>query len=277
MTGHPLVSVVIPVYNGMPYLPIAVRAVLAQDYPNLEVVVVENASTDGGAEWLRNVEDPRLRVVYRSATQPAGDNWTQAVAESRGEFVKLVCADDLIEPTTISRQVEALQAEPSAVLASARRRVVDGAGRVLRSQHGLDHLHGAVTAEQALRDCCLAGTNTLGEPAAVLFRGDALRDAMPWDGRWPYMIDVATYARVLRAGGAVCEPEVLATFRVSGTSWSSSLIGQQRSQFRAWREEVLAQGRVRLTRPERLRAELALTARTVGRRVHFWWAARGAR
>ena len=51
MTG--LASIVIPVYNGMPFLPEAVASALAQDYRDLEVVVVENGSTDGTAEWLR--------------------------------------------------------------------------------------------------------------------------------------------------------------------------------------------------------------------------------
>ncbi len=273
----PLASIVIPVYNGQPYLPAAVESALASDYAPLEVVVVENASTDGSAQWLRGVTDPRLRVVHRDRTQPAGDNWTQAIAESRGEFVKLMCADDLIAPDAMSEQVAALLAAPDAVLAASRRRVVDGGGRVLRASHGLNHLRGAVSAERALRDCCLAGTNTLGEPAAVLFRGDVVRAAMPWDDRWPYMIDVATYARVLRSGGAVCDQAVLATFRVSGTSWSSSLIGQQRQQFRGWRDALIAEGRVPFGILDRVRSEAALAARTVGRRAHFWLAARRER
>lgn len=280
MSG-PLASIVIPVYTGMPFLAEAVASALAQDYEPLEVVVVENASTDGSAAWLREVTDPRVRVVYRDATQSAGDNWTQAIAESRGDFVKLMCADDFVVPTAMSRQVAALRDNPRAVLAAARRRVVDGSGRTLRAQHGLNHLHGSVSARHALRDCLLAGTNTLGEPAAVLFRGDAVRAAMPWDGRWPYMIDIATYAKALREGGAAsevfCDHEVLAAFRVSGGSWSSSLIGQQRNQFRGWRDALIAEGTIPFSRLDLLRSEAALAARTVGRRAHFWLAARRER
>ncbi len=277
MSDGPLASVVIPVYNGMPYLPAAVESALAQDYAALEVVVIENGSTDGSAQWLRERHDPRLRVVYRDKTQPPGDNWTQAVGESRGEFVKLMCADDLIAPNAVSRQVGSLLAAPSAVLAASRRKVIDGTGRVLRRQHGLVHLAGEVSAAVALRDCCLAGTNTLGEPAAVMFRGDDLRAAMPWDDRWPYMIDIATYADVLRSGDVIADHAVLAAFRVSGTSWSSTLIGRQREQFRGWRDAVVAEGRVRLSGLDRLRSEAALAARTAGRRLHFWRAARSER
>ncbi len=61
----------------------------------------------------------------------------------------------------------------------------------------------------------------------MLFDGDAIRAAMPWRADWPYMIDVATYAKVLAHGSVVCDPEVLASFRLSASSWSSSLLDQQ--------------------------------------------------
>ena len=72
----PLVSIVIPVFNGMPYVQDAVRSALRQTYKNLEIHVLDNSSDDGTAPWLMSLEDPRLRVHFRDATQPVGDNWT---------------------------------------------------------------------------------------------------------------------------------------------------------------------------------------------------------
>ena len=158
-----LVSIVIPVYNGMPFLVEAVGSALAQDYPDIEVVVVENHSSDDGAAWLRSVEDPRLRVVFRDSTQPAAANWTQAVAESSGQFVKLMCADDLITRDAISRQVALLRANPAAVLAASRRRIIDERGEVLKASHGLGRLRGAVSGTDAVRDCLLAERVRAGE------------------------------------------------------------------------------------------------------------------
>lgn len=272
-----LVSIVIPVYNGMPTLPAAVSGALAQTYRDLEVVVLDNASTDGGSDWLREQHDPRLRVIHRDVLQPAADNWTQAIAESRGSFVKLLCADDLIEPRTIEVQVADLVAAPSAVMASARRRVIDASGRVMRERHGLGSLRGVVDGTAAIRYCCVAGTNVLGEPSAVLFRGDEIRRAMPWTATWPYLIDLATYAQVLRSGGVVCNPEVLASFRVSATSWSASLIGQQYAQFRAWRDALLAGGDIRLSGAERARSDVNLRVRAFARQQYFRRAQRRSR
>ena len=273
MTGG-LVSIVIPVYNGMPFLPDALESALAQGYSDLEVVVVENGSTDGTADWLRGQNDARLRVVYRSETQSPGDNWTQAIAESSGRFVKLMCADDLIAPQAVSRQVSAIHEHPGALMAACRRRIIDSSGAELRAAHGLGRLRGEVDGLRALRDCCLAGTNTLGEPAAVLFDGSAIRRAMPWDARWPYMIDLATYSKVLEHGSVVCDHAVLAAFRVSATSWSSSLLDQQPSQFRGWRDNLVDTRGLPFSRLDHLRSEASLRIRTVARRIYFKQVAR---
>jgi glycosyltransferase involved in cell wall biosynthesis len=272
----PLVSIVIPVYNGMPFLRDALDCALGQTYANLEIVVIENNSSDGTAEYLQGVADDRLRVVYRTSTQPAAENWTQAVSESRGDFVKLMCADDLIALTAIERQVSALLAHPGSVLAACRRRIIDDRGDELKDSHGLGHLSGRISGEKAVRDCLLAGTNVLGEPAAVLMNGPLVRAAMPWHPEWPYMIDVATYADVLRSGDAVCEREVLASFRVSANSWSSQLLTQQPIQFRGWRDGVIASGQVPFSRLDRLVSEANLRVRTLGRRAYFRKVARRA-
>ena len=271
-----LASIVIPVYNGMPFLVDAVASALAQDYSPLEVVVVENGSTDGSAQWLREQADGRLRVVYRDQTQPAGENWTQAIGESRGAYVKLMCADDLIEPTAVSRQVAQIREHAGTLMAASRRRIIDQHGAILKASHGLGSRSGVISGHQAVRDCLLAGTNTLGEPAAVLFDGEAIRTAMPWLATWPYMIDVATYAKVLAHGSVYCDPTVLASFRVSPDSWSSTLLDQQPVQFRGWREDVVASGLVPFSGVDRLRSEAALRVRTAARRVYFTRVARRA-
>lgn len=277
VTGsRPLASIVIPVYNGMPFLIEAVLSALAQDYAPLEVVVVENNSSDGSAEWLRAQSDERLRVVYREATQPAGDNWTQAVLESTGDYVKLMCADDLIEPTAVGLQVRQILDHANVVMAASKRRIIDMDGSVMKSSHGLGSRSGVLDGRKALRDCLLAGTNTLGEPAAVMFDGPSIRSAMPWVATWPYMIDVATYAKVLSLGEVFCDRSVLASFRVSPDSWSSTLLELQPVQFRGWRDEVVRQQVVSFSAADRIRSEGALRLRTFARKRYFARVARRA-
>ena len=275
--SSPLVSIVIPVFNGMPYLVDCVGSALAQTYPEIEVVVIENHSDDGSAEWLRSQADPRLRVVYRDSTQPAPENWTQAIQESTGRFVKLMCADDLIRKDTIAIQVADLVAHPEAVMAASRRRIIDPQGKSMKDKHGLPSMSGVIDGPVALRACCLTGTNPFGEPAAVMFDGDKIRSVMPWRSQWPYMIDVATYAELLRDGSVVCDQSVLASFRVTATSWSSTLLSQQPIQFRAWRDDMIASGVVKFSAIDRLRSDLSIRGRALGRKAYFWQVARAGR
>ncbi len=274
---HQLVSIVIPVFNGMPYLPEALTSALEQDYPNLEIVVIDNASTDGTSEYLTGLDDPRLRVIHRENTQPAAANWSEAIHSARGDLVKLVCADDLITSSAITKQVALLQSHTRSGLVANRRAVMNGAGQIIKRQHGLDGLRGEVDGIETIRACLHAGTNLLGEPACLLFRTDAIKAVMPWEDRWPYMTDMATYARVLSSTSVVCDPDPLATFRISATSWSSALLENQPKQFAGWRAHVTQDSTLHWSASDQIKSNINLAIRTAARRIYFLREQRAAR
>lgn len=253
----------------MPYLKEAVTSALEQSYENIEVIVIENASTDTSAEWLKGQKDLRLRVVYRSELQSAGLNWTQAVHEGTGEYLKLLCADDLLDPTIVADQVAALEAQPQAVIVASKRRVIDSRGKVIKQTHGLTGLKQIEQGSSALRKCFLAGTNLLGEPASVLFRTSEIRAVMPWHTTWPYVTDVGTYAQVLRRGELLTINKVQASFRIAATSWSASLLSEQESQFALWQKSELGTGFVTLTLIEKTRSTVNRKLRTFARKLFF--------
>ena len=125
----PRVSVVVPVFNGMPYLRDLADALIKQDYPDLEIVFSETGSTDGSAEFLATLDDPRIRIITPDAPG-AARNWTAATEAAQGDFIKLVCQDDLIVAGAISRQVQDLEPHPTAVMAFAPRDIIDARGSV---------------------------------------------------------------------------------------------------------------------------------------------------
>jgi len=114
------VSVVIPVHNGLPFLPETLASVLGQTQPPDEIVVVENGSTDGTLEWLRSLADPRVQILVQQNFVSPAENWATAVTAATGDLVKLVCADDLLEPVTLAEQARALAHHPDAVMVAAR-------------------------------------------------------------------------------------------------------------------------------------------------------------
>lgn len=236
------VSVVIPVHNGMPHLPETIRSVLRQTRVPDQVVVVENGSTDGTAEWLRSSCPDSVVVIVQPALVGPAANWTTAMEHASGDLVKLLCADDLLEPTALERQVEALENHPRAVLAASQRRIIEESGRTLASARGLGPLRGEIEGRAVVRACAVRGQNLLGEPCSVLFRRVAVTRHLPWDESLPYLIDLDMYSRVLQDGSAVAVRESLARFRLATGSWSSRLAGVQRAQFEAWRDRAVHTG-----------------------------------
>jgi glycosyltransferase involved in cell wall biosynthesis len=226
-------SVCVPVYNGARYVAACVSSILTQTHQDLQLIVVDNASTDGTRAVLAPfLADSRVTLLTSDKTIPAADNWNRALAEAEAEFVKLVCADDVLDATCVERQIQAAQAEPDVVLVAAQRRIIDAAGTVVRPRHGLGRLEGTVPGPTAVRECVRAGTNLLGEPAAVLMRRTALERAGPFDGAYAYLIDLELWCRLLSLGQLVALREPLADFRVHGESWSAGLAAEQAAQTR---------------------------------------------
>lgn len=109
-TIGPLVSVIIPAYNAESYLRDAIDSALAQTYKNLEVIVVNDGSTDGTAAVGRSC-GPRVRVVDQENRGPAGARNT-GFAAAAGNIIALLDADDLWMPGRIQACVDLLQSDP---------------------------------------------------------------------------------------------------------------------------------------------------------------------
>lgn len=109
---QPLVSVVIPTHNRAHLLPRAVMSVLGQTWRNLELIVVDDGSSDATAEVLARIDDPRLRVVRRNQGTTAGAARNAGIAAARGDYIAFNDDDDIWLPHKLERQVGALIEAP---------------------------------------------------------------------------------------------------------------------------------------------------------------------
>lgn len=270
---QPLVSVVVPVYNGMPHLVDLTASLLAQDYSPLEIVFSEGGGSDGSLDYLLAINDPRVRIVRQPKGTSAAENWTAVTYEARGEFTKLICQDDLLEPTAISRQVDDLLSHPEADVAIAQRNIVDAKGHVLFERRGLTGIKGntgtVTSGSDVLRTCYLQGTNVIGEPLAVLFRTETLRNSMPWDDSNPLMLDLNTYTKVAQQSAFVVRRESVGAFRVSTSSWSTRLASQQLQQTKTWQDDYAAHVSPVPSSVSKLRALIGRHKQTMLRRFAY--------
>jgi glycosyltransferase involved in cell wall biosynthesis len=104
-----LVSVIVPVHNAARFLPDALASVAAQDYPEIETIVVDDGSTDGSGDIAESTPD--VRCIRQERQGPAAARNT-AVASSTGAFLAFLDADDLLPSTKLIRQVGYLRANP---------------------------------------------------------------------------------------------------------------------------------------------------------------------
>jgi glycosyltransferase involved in cell wall biosynthesis len=238
MAAMPRVSVVVPAFGNASYIRAAVASVLAQTYPDFELVIADHSSSDGTWEILQEfVADPRVRLLRTPAGGGAVRNWNRVTQEARGELVKLVCGDDLLAPEALAKQVATFDAHDiitggnirggEVVMVASSRDVVDASGRVVVRNHGLGGLSGRVPGRDAIRRSVLRGANIFGEPCCVLLRRSVLDSVGGWHGDPGYLIDQSTYCRVLLRGDLAVAPGTLAAFRVSSTQLSVALAREQ--------------------------------------------------
>ena len=128
LTAGPLVSVVIPARNEARNIARCVRSILASSYASLEVIVVDDRSTDGTGEIVERLGDPRVRVIHGAELPPRwfGKQWAmvRGYRAARGELLLFADADTRQEPELIPRAVAALQAERADLLSVVPRQEV---------------------------------------------------------------------------------------------------------------------------------------------------------
>ena len=126
----PLVSVLIPAYNHASYVRAAVESVLGQTYGNLELIAIDDASSDATWNVLQSFEDERLRLYRHDSNQGAHATLNEALGMVRGEFVAIINSDDVFAPTRIAACLETLR-NTGADLVGSDIILIDAAGEPL--------------------------------------------------------------------------------------------------------------------------------------------------
>lgn len=134
MTAAPRLSIGLPVYNGENFLAKSLDALLGQNYSDFELIISDNASTDGTADICHDYarRDARIRYVRQLHNIGAAPNHNFVLAQARGELFKLASHDDLYARDLLKRCIEALDERSHVVLAHSWSAVIDTAGQVTR-------------------------------------------------------------------------------------------------------------------------------------------------
>ena len=210
----PAVSVVLPVRNGQATIGEAVASVLAQTRGDLELIVVDDGSTDGTREVLAAVSDRRLRMLSTPGLGPAASR-NRGIEHAAANTIAFIDADDVWLPEKLETQLAALDANAVAAVAYCWTDYVDEAGGYVcpDSRPVFDR---DVYEQLLTRNFIDSGSN-------VVVRKRALLDVGCFDESLPVVEDWDLYIRLAARHAFVCAPVVLVHYRLSAASLTTRI------------------------------------------------------
>jgi glycosyltransferase involved in cell wall biosynthesis len=203
----PLVSIVVPSYNHGRYLKEAIDSILAQDYLRVELIVIDDGSTDSSREILAAYGHRFHWEFQENQGQVATLNrgWTM----SKGDIIGYLSADDLLLPGSVSAAVDCLRQHPEAVLSYSDFNLIDPDSAVVRR---------VVAPECTYRDMVVKMLCPPGPGA--FFRRTAFEKAGLWHTGYKQMLDFEYWLRLGLHGRFIHIPQILAAYRVHQGSQS---------------------------------------------------------
>lgn len=205
MNAAPAVSVLMTVHDAGPFLEPAVRSVLTQEWRDLELVLIDNASQDDAVDRLCAGErDPRLRVFREPTNRGIAGGTNRAAAVARGRWIAVMDHDDIALPAKLARQVTWLEAHPEAGGVAARTELIDDTGR---------KIGGDFTLHEAGEHRTFTAFSQAANFGSHLFRRKVV-EAFPRREEFPFNSDFDFVARVAERWPVAALPEVLFRYRV---------------------------------------------------------------
>lgn len=225
------VTVLIAVFDGGAYLRDAVDSVLGQTYPDFELLLVDDASTDGAIDALP--ADSRIRVLHNEANVGQVPSLNRGLEEAHGEYVARLDADDVMLPHRLERQVAVLDAEPAVALVGTWLDVVDESGTTWSTVRGrVDDYAGFVSA-------ILADRIPFGHPS-LMYRRDAVVGLGGYDASLAPSEDKDLYRRLaLQRYDARVVAEPLVRYRRHAAQLSQAQMTRQLDHDRESQERFL--------------------------------------
>jgi glycosyltransferase involved in cell wall biosynthesis len=259
-----LVSICIPTYNGSRWLGECIDSALSQSYPDLEILIVDDASTDDTITIARSFKDHRIRIVANEKNRGLVANWNESVRLAKGEFIKFLFQDDVLRPACVERMMELFSTHPRLGLVfSPRETIIEpdvGAEAARRWLAYGESLHQSFDVSPGLNDgpklfeqhlakrflsCCI------GEPTTVLIKQECFQRLGLFNPRLHQICDIEMWLRIMCFYDIGFIDEKLSAFRFHAGSATSANDRTRKHTFdMLWLlEGLLSHDRIRMNHP----------------------------
>ena len=263
----PAISVCIPTYNGAKYIAQTIESILNQTFTDFEIIVSDDGSSDKTLEIVGSFNDPRIVRIDRLSKVGAEANWNNAVANASASLVKLVCQDDILYPQCLEVEVQTMSKSENQDVSFCfhlRDFVTPNSRKLSARRVGYSNLQ-KYSKTEILTKVVRSGGNPIGEPMAVTMRKLSLNSAGKFRG--DYVIDLDMWSKLSDQGSALFIEQHLSAFRISKTSWTSSLKKSQLSSVRTLSKKLQVDSDGAITKFDLLRGQIVGLVRAPVRQV----------
>jgi len=242
------VSVIIPTRNRLAFLKEAVGSVMAQTLSSCEAVVVDDASSDGTAEWLAGQGSQRLTTIVQQEHAERAVARNRGLERARGEFVLFLDDDDRLDPSALERLHSAVCQDPESIGAVGALVLFDEKGNRRRLRHPRRSIKRTVWT-----DLLAFWMQSLG---TALFRTDVVHAAGDWNEEVTVSGDRELFVRLSRRGPVILVPHVVLDKRTHSGQWRAVEIREIQARWMREHVDALPSGErelaLRLTKTYRL-------------------------
>jgi len=130
---YPFVTIGIPSYNSDKYIKNCIESILRQTYPNFEIIVSDNGSTDNTEEIVLSFKDPRIKFYRNERNLFCYGNCNRIIGLAKGEFLAIYHSDDVYEPTIVEEQVKFLQTHKGTMAVFTEGHIINSRGEIIGS------------------------------------------------------------------------------------------------------------------------------------------------
>jgi glycosyltransferase involved in cell wall biosynthesis len=207
MFREPLLTIAIPTFNCAHFLPDAIASIMRQGLDDFEILIVDNASEDNTEEVVRSFENPQIRYLRNPSNLGSQANGNRCVTNSRGTYIKFLCADDVLLDGVVRKQLHILETRPEVALVSSGYLETDP---YLNVQGSWSAFPGSHSGRQVINFCLSRMTNGIGGPSNIMIRRTAATGVTS-DANYRLLSDLKFCIQILERGdyASIDEPGVL--------------------------------------------------------------------
>ena len=208
--GNPLVSVIMPAYNSEKYIDEAIDSILVQTYREMELLVIDDGSSDSTWSELLKYNDKRIRPIKNNRNKGIAYTTNLGISESGGKYIALMDDDDIAFPERIALQVEYMESHPEIDILGGRSVDIDGNGNVI-SEFAVPHYNPKYIKAMLLIQCVDFRNGT-----AMIKKDFLNRTGLKYKDEYLGMQDYRFYMEASKNGKISTIPDFLLKWRLHG-------------------------------------------------------------